>query len=149
MKLQPTIEMSKVADGNMLEQLQHGYGQALKNLVIVNFSNKSVVGGSVMKEKDVYELELSKEIACCEDVITAINWHLRDGDYDSVRERIAALGESVSKIEHLENHIKAQRRDNLYELASRLCKQGKSAKVVPINDIRIFNIKKRRTNSDQ
>ncbi|MEY9975273.1 hypothetical protein [Lysinibacillus sp. RC79] len=117
----------------MIEQLQQAYEAGLKNLVFVNFSTKSVVGGDGMKEKDLIELELSKEIACCEDVMTAINWHLRDGDYDSVRERIAVLQESVSKIEHLENQIKAQRRNNLFETAKRLCKQGNPAKVVKLN----------------
>ncbi|KOS60878.1 hypothetical protein FJQ98_20615 [Lysinibacillus agricola] len=117
----------------MIEQLQQAYEQGLKNLVFVNFSSKSVIGGDGMKEKDLSELELSKEIACCEDITTAINWYLRDGDYDSVRACIAALEKSVSKIEHLENQIKAKRRNNLYEMASQLCKQGKSAKVVKFN----------------
>lgn len=117
----------------MLKQLQTAYEACLKNLVFVNFSNKSVAGGDGTKEKGLSELELSKEIACCEDVITAINWHLRDGDYSSVRERIATLEKSVAKIEHLENQIKAQRRNNLFEIASQLCNQGKSSKVVSFN----------------
>ncbi|MFJ8100264.1 hypothetical protein [Lysinibacillus sp. NPDC096212] len=115
----------------MIEQLEQAYKVGLKNLVFVNFSSKSFI--REVKGMDISELELSKELACCEDVMTAINWHLRDGDYDSVRERIASLEKSISKIEHLENQIKAQRRNNLYEIASGLCNQGRSAKVVKLN----------------
>ncbi len=118
----------------MIKQLQQAYDRGLKNLVFIDFSNKSEISELEQMNMNDSELELSKEIACCEDVITAINWHLRDGDYDSVRERIAALGKSVSKIEHLENQIKAQRRNDLYKLASQLCNQGKSAKVVKLNE---------------
>ncbi|MGE7942797.1 hypothetical protein ACQKNB_11985 [Lysinibacillus xylanilyticus] len=115
----------------MIEQLQQAYKSGLKNLVFINFSNKLDIGEA--KGVNMSELELAKEIACCEDVLTAISWHLREGDYDLVKERIATLNKSVNYIEDIENRIKAQSRNNLHEIASQLCKQGKSAKVVTFN----------------
>lgn len=112
----------------MLNQLQQGYKNGLKNLVFVDFSNKSIVGG-----KNMSELELSKEKACCEDVVIAINLFLKKGDFDSVRERLGALEKSVDYMEQLENHIKEQRRSRFYEIASSLSEQGWSAKVVKSN----------------
>lgn len=109
----------------MLNQLQQGYKNGLKNLVFVDFSNKSIVGG-----KNMWELELSKEKACCEDVVMAINLLLKKRDYESVRERLVALEKSVNYMEQLENHIKEYRRRRFYEIANSLNEQGLSAKVV-------------------
>lgn len=112
----------------MLNQLQQGYKNGLKNLVFVDFSNKSIVGG-----RNMWELELSKEKACCEDVVMVINLLLKKGDYESVRGRLVALEKSVDYMEQLENHIKEQRRRRFYEIANSLNEQGLSAKVVKSN----------------
>lgn len=99
----------------MLEQLQRAYGQALKNLVFVDFENKKVIGG--LKK---LELEFAKENACCKDLITAINYHFARGDFDLAKERINALIKRTDYIKRLENQIKAQRRNKLFEIASQL-----------------------------
>lgn len=117
----------------MLEQLQTAYGQALKNLVFVDFINKKVIckGGL-----DALELELSKESACCRDLIMAINLHFRQGDFDLVGERIECLTDRIDYIKRLEGQLKEQRRNRLFEIASQFHGQGKSAKVVKRNGIK-------------
>lgn len=113
----------------MLEQLQQAYGQGLKNLVFIDFANKS----PKEMEKSIEELELDKERACCEDLLTAIHWHLSEGDYESVKERLAALAKSAEYMESLEEKVKAHRRNQLYAIANNLRGQGWSAKVVKSN----------------
>lgn len=110
----------------MLGELQTAYGQALKNLVFVNFVNKKVIGAGGL---NALEMEHSKESACCRDMITAINLHFHKGDFDLVKERIDVLTDRVDYIESLEGYLKEQR-NKLFEIASHLCKQGKSVKVV-------------------
>ncbi len=109
----------------MLEQLQHAYGHALKNLVFVDFVNKKIIGGF-----EVLELELAKENACCKDLITSINYHFRKGHFDLAKERIDALTKRAKYIQRLEMQITAHRRNKLFEIASHLRKQGKLADVV-------------------
>ncbi|MFJ7662984.1 hypothetical protein ACIQXW_11325 [Lysinibacillus sp. NPDC097162] len=109
----------------MLEQLQTGYGQALKNLVFVDFTNKKIIGGL-----DKLQIEHSKESACCKDLISAINIHFRKGDFDLVKERIDDLTESADYIKRLEGQIKEKRLNKLYKIASQLHQQGKLAEVV-------------------
>ena len=109
----------------MLEQLQHAYGQALNNLVFVDFVNKKMIG-----EFEVLEIEFAKENACYKDLVTAINIHFRNGDFDLAKERIGALTERADYIKRLEVQLTAHRRNKLIEIASQLCRQGKSAKVV-------------------
>ncbi|GEM_PF-3430798 len=111
----------------MLEQLQTAYGQALKNLVFVDFANRKVISVGGL---NALEMEYSKESACCRDIITAINLHFREGDFDLVKERIDVLTDRVDYIKSLEGYLKEQRRNKLFEIASHLCKQGKSVKVV-------------------
>ncbi|MGE7091650.1 hypothetical protein ACQKII_09405 [Lysinibacillus sp. NPDC048646] len=106
-----------------MEQLQQAYGQALRNLVFVDFENKKVIGGS-----DNLELELSKEKACCNDLIIAINRHFQKGDFDSVKERIAFLTNRIDYIKRLEGQMKEQRRNKLFEIASQLDMQRRSTK---------------------
>jgi len=67
----------------MLIQLQTAYGQALRNLVFVDFVNKKVIGGL-----ETLEIELDKENACCKDLIIAINHLFRKGDIDLAKELI-------------------------------------------------------------
>lgn len=112
----------------MFNQLQQAYENGLKNLVFIDFSKKTSIG-----EVTKSELEFSLERACCEDIITAINWHLREGDYASMKERIITLQKSISKIERLENQKKEQHHIPFYEIASSLCERGYSAKVVKFN----------------
>lgn len=111
----------------MLGHLQTAYGQALKNLVFVDFVNKKTIctGGI-----DALEVEHSKESACCRDMIMAINLHFKKGDFDLVKERIDVLTDRVDYINSLEVYLKEQRRNKLFEIASHLRKQGKSANVV-------------------
>ncbi|MGC7931257.1 hypothetical protein ACP3VS_21885 [Lysinibacillus sp. VIII_CA] len=109
----------------MLEQLQHAYGHALKNLVFVDFVNKKIIGGF-----EVLEMELEKENACCKDLITAINYHFRKGHFDLAKERIDVLTKRAKYIQRLEMQITAHRRNKLFENASHLRKQGKLADVV-------------------
>lgn len=85
----------------MIEQLQKAYDKALKNLVFVDFVNKGVIGG-----RDMLELELAKEKACCKDLLIAINLHISAGDYDLAKERIAVLENRINYIERLENQIR-------------------------------------------
>ncbi|MGN4127989.1 hypothetical protein ACMGD3_23745 [Lysinibacillus sphaericus] len=113
----------------MLKQLQTAYEQVLRNLVFVDFENKKVIGGG-----DKLELELSKEKACCNDLIIAINRHFQEGDFDLVKERIAVLTNRINYIDRLEKQIKEQRRNKLFEIASQLGKQGNSTKVVRFNE---------------
>ncbi|WP_337982832.1 hypothetical protein [Lysinibacillus sp. C5.1] len=111
----------------MLGELQTAYGQALKNLVFVDFVNKKTIctGGI-----DALELEHSKESACCRDMITAINLHFRKGDFDLVKERIDVLTDRVDYTKTLEDHLKEQRRNKLFDIANQLNKQGKIGEVV-------------------
>lgn len=109
----------------MLEQLQHAYGHALKNLVFVDFVNKKIIGGF-----EGLELELAKENACCKDLITAINYHFREGHFDLAKERIDALTKRAEYIQRLELQVTTHRRNKLFEITSHLRKQGKSADVV-------------------
>ncbi|EON71799.1 hypothetical protein [Lysinibacillus sphaericus] len=112
----------------MIEHLQHAYGQALKNLVFVDFESKKVIGGS-----DKLGLELSKEKGCCHDLIIAINRHFLEGDFDLVKERMAVLTSRFNYIDRLEKQIKEQRRNKFFEIASQLDMQGNSTKVVKVN----------------
>lgn len=112
----------------MLNQLQQAYNKGLKNLIFVDFTNKSIAGrGNQM------ELELANQKACCEDVMTAINLLLRNGDYDSARERLGALAKSIDYMELLESQITEQRRGRLREIICTLNEQGYSAKMVKSN----------------
>ncbi len=112
----------------MIKQLQQAYEKGLKNLVFVDFENKKVIGG-----EDKLELELSKEKACCNDLIIAINRHFQEGDFDLVKERIAVLTNRINYIDCLEKQIKEQRRNKLFEIASQLDMQVSSTKVVKVN----------------
>jgi len=115
----------------MLEQLQTAYEQALKNLVFVDFVNKKVI---VTGGLNALELEHSKESACCRDMITAINLHFRQGNFDLAKERIEVLTDRVDYIKSLEGCLKEKRRNKLCEIASGLCRQGISAKAVRYDD---------------
>ncbi|WP_025114139.1 hypothetical protein [Lysinibacillus fusiformis] len=97
----------------MLIQLQTAYGQALNNLVFVDFVEKKVIGGL-----ETLEIELAKENACCKDLIIAINHLFRKGDIDLAKERINALTKRADYIERLEYQVKAHRRNKLCEIAS-------------------------------
>lgn len=112
----------------MLEQLQHAYEKALKNIVFVDFVNRKVVGGL-----DSLELEFAKEKSCCKDVITAINYHFAKGDFDLAKERIEALNNRIEYIKRLESHLKSHRRNRLFEIASHFEKREKASRAV-MND---------------
>lgn len=112
----------------MIEQLKHAYKKALKNLVFIDFANKKFIGGG-----DTLEIELSKEKACCKDLLTVIDLHLSSGEYDQAKERTAVLNSRLDYIECLENQVKEQRRNKLFDIASQLKKQGKSGEVVKID----------------
>lgn len=115
----------------MLEPLQQAYETALKNVVVVNFAHDVSNGGNLNKQtQNLLKLEIAKEKACCQDVITAINHHLIDGRYDLVKTQMAVVQKSIDYIEHLEDQLKEQRRNNLFEIASFMGKRGYSAKVV-------------------
>lgn len=112
----------------MLNQLQEAYNKGLENLVFVDFSNKDVCG-----EKKLSEFELANQKACCQDVLQVINLHLRNGDYDSIRERIVALENSVDYMESLENQIKGKHATGFSNIADSLLEKGVQAKVVKFN----------------
>lgn len=100
----------------MLEQLQHAYEKSLQNLVFVDFMNKKVISSGGLRG---LEIELSKEIACRKDLITAINYHFKNGDFDLAIELIDDLSKRVDYIKQLEIQVKAHRRNKLSEIASR------------------------------
>ncbi|MEA0556049.1 hypothetical protein U1P98_18515 [Lysinibacillus irui] len=100
----------------MLEQLQHAYEKSLQNLVFVDFMNKKVISSGGLRG---LEIELSKEIACRKDLITAINYHFRNGDFDLGIELIDALSKRADYIKRLDAQVKAHRRNKLSEIASR------------------------------
>ncbi|MGR6906184.1 hypothetical protein [Lysinibacillus sp. BSL11] len=110
----------------MLNELQKAYNEGLKNLVFVDFKNAT-------GEMRLIELELANQKACCEDVMTAINLLIRKGDYDSVRERLSALENSVNYMENLEKHIKGKRLTNFCNIASSFFEKEVPAKVVNFN----------------
>ncbi|MGE7111265.1 hypothetical protein [Lysinibacillus sp. NPDC047702] len=112
----------------MIEQLQQAYEQGLKNVVFVDFKNKIVIGGTMN-----LELELSKERACGQDLITAMNLHFYNEDYDSAQKCAEVLADRINYIKRLEGQIKEQRRNKLFDIASQLKKQGKFGEVVHIN----------------
>lgn len=112
----------------MLTLLQSAYRKALKNLVFVDFVNKKVIGGI-----ESLKLEHSKENACCMDLITAINKHFRDGDFELVKERIEVLTNRADYVNRLETQIKGHRRNKLFEIASQLEERGDKSKVVRYN----------------
>ncbi|TKI70143.1 hypothetical protein FC756_08550 [Lysinibacillus mangiferihumi] len=112
----------------MIEQLQRAYTQGLKNLVFVDFENKNIIGSVV-----TLELELSKERACGQDLITAMNLHFSNEDYDSAQECAEVLVERIDYIKRLEGQIKEQRRNKLFDIANQLNKQGKIGEVVHFN----------------
>ncbi|HBJ00695.1 MAG TPA: hypothetical protein DDY89_07200 [Lysinibacillus sp.] len=97
----------------MLIQLQTAYGQALRNLVFVDFVNKKVIGGF-----ETLEIELDKENACCKDLIIAINHLFRKGDIDLAKEQINDLTKRSDYIERLEYQVNEHRRSKLCEIAS-------------------------------
>ena len=99
----------------MLKQLQTAYEQALHNLVFVDFTNKKVISSGGLRG---LEIELAKEKACRKDLIAAINYHFKSGDFDLAIERIGALSKRVDYIKNLENQVKAHRRNKLSEIAS-------------------------------
>ena len=101
----------------MLEQLQHAYEESLQNLVFVDFMNKKVISSGGLRG---LEIELSKEIACRKDLITAINYHFKNGDFDLAIELIDDLSKRADYIKQLEIQVKAHRRNKLSEIASRV-----------------------------
>lgn len=119
----------------MLRQLQVAYGQALENLVFVDFVNKRVIGGL-----DSLELEHMKESACYKDLITAIIYHFKKGDFDLAKERINALTKRSDYIERLEYQVKAHRRNKLCEIASQF-ENGKVS-VKKYDEAQVKGIKK-------
>ncbi|WP_418301315.1 hypothetical protein [Lysinibacillus fusiformis] len=119
----------------MLIQLQTAYGQALRNLVFVDFVNKKVIGGL-----RTLEIELAKENACCKDLIIAINHLFRKGDIDLAKERINALTKRSDYIERLEYQVKAHRRSKLCEIASQF-ENGKVS-VKKYDEAQVKGIKK-------
>lgn len=100
----------------MLEQLQHAYEKSLRNLVFVDFLNKKVISRGGLRG---LEIELAKEKACRKDLITAINHHFKNGDFDLAIESIDALSERAIYIKQLEAQVKAHRRNKLSEIANR------------------------------
>lgn len=106
-------KLKNIGGSRMLIQLQTAYGQALRNLVFVDFVNKKVIGGF-----ETLEIELDKENACCKDLIIAINHLFRKGDIDLAKEQINALTKRFDYIERLEYQVKAHRRSKLCEIAS-------------------------------
>ncbi|MEK5429680.1 hypothetical protein MKY88_02345 [Lysinibacillus sp. FSL R7-0073] len=119
----------------MLEQLQHAYKQALNNLVFVDFVNKKVIGNF-----EVLEIELDKENACYKDLITAINYHFKVGDFDLARERIDALTKRADYIKRLEIQAKAHRRNKLCEIASQF--ESEKVLVMKYDAMQVKSIKK-------
>ena len=111
----------------MIEQLQKAYYQGLKNIVFVDFRNKNVFGDTM-----TLGLELSKERACAQDLITAMNLHFYNENYKSAQECAEILADRIDYIKRLEDQIKEQRRNKLVDAASQLKKQGKFGEVVKI-----------------
>lgn len=99
----------------ILEQLQHAYEKSLQNLVFVDFLNKKVISTGGLRG---LEIELAKEKACRKDLITAINYHFKNGDFDLAIELIDALSKRADYIKRLEEQVKAHRRSKLCEIAS-------------------------------
>lgn len=112
----------------MIEQLQQAYYQGLKNIVFVDFQNKNVIGDTM-----TLGLELSKERACAQDLITAMNLHFYNENYNSAQECAEVLADRMDYIKQLEGQIKEQRRNKLFDTANQLKKQGKIGEVVNFN----------------
>lgn len=119
----------------MLEQLQLAYEQALNNLVFVDFVNKKVIGGL-----GVLEIELAKENACYKDLITAINYHFKIGDFDLAKERIDALTKRADYIKRLEIQVESHRRNKLFEIASQF--ESEKVSVMKYDAMQVKGIKK-------
>ncbi|MGE7985557.1 hypothetical protein [Lysinibacillus fusiformis] len=119
----------------MLIQLQTAYGQALRNLVFVDFVNKKVIGGL-----GTLEIELAKENACCKDLIIAINHLFRKGDIDLAKEQVNALTKRSDYIERLEYQVKAHRRSKLCEIASQF--ENVKVSVKKYDEAQVKGIKK-------
>lgn len=100
----------------MLEQLQTAYEKTLKNLVFVDFLNKKVISTGGLRG---LEIELAKEKAYRKDLITAINYNFKNGDFDLAIELIDALSKRADYIKRLDFQVKAHRRNKLSEIASR------------------------------
>ncbi|WP_446936662.1 hypothetical protein [Lysinibacillus fusiformis] len=98
-----------------LEQLQHAYEKSLGNLVFVDFLSKKVISSGGLRG---LEIELSKEKACRKDLITVINHHFKNGDFDLAIELIDTLSKRADYIKRLENQVMAYRRNKLSEIAS-------------------------------
>lgn len=64
------------------------------------------------------EIELAKEKACRKDLVTVINHHFKNGDFDLAIELIGSLTKRADYIKQLENQVKAYRRNQLSEIAS-------------------------------
>ncbi|MEK3728649.1 hypothetical protein [Lysinibacillus sp. FSL W8-0953] len=99
----------------MLEQLQHAYEQSLQNLVFVDFSNKKVISSGGIRG---LEIELAKEKACRKDLVTVINHHFKNNDFDLAIELIGSLTKRADYIKQLEKQVKDYRRKQLSEIAS-------------------------------
>ncbi|MEK5069782.1 hypothetical protein [Sporosarcina sp. FSL K6-1508] len=82
------------------------------------------------------ELEINKERACCRDVMTAINRHLEDRQYPLAQTRMNDLQKSINYIEVLENELKEQNRNKLFEVARELNRNGWKANVVRLDAVR-------------
>ena len=67
------------------------------------------------------------------DLITVINKHFHDGDFELVKERMEVLTNRVDYVNRLEVQIKAQRRNKLFDVASQLNMQGNQTKAVKFN----------------
>lgn len=111
----------------MLKQLQIAYEQSLQNLVYVDFVNKKVILNGGLRGLDI---ELAKEKACRKDIITAINYHFKNGDFDLAIELIDALSKRADYIKRLEDQVKAHRRSKLCEIASQFELEKVKASVV-------------------
>ncbi len=99
----------------MLEQLQHAYEKSLQNLVFVDFRNKKVIYSGGLKS---LEIELAKEKACRKDLVTVINHHFKNRDFDLATELIGSWTKTADYIKQLENQVKAHQRNELSEIAS-------------------------------
>ncbi|MGD2199875.1 hypothetical protein [Lysinibacillus fusiformis] len=99
----------------MLEQLQNAYEKTLGNLVFVDFLSKKVVSSGGLRG---LEIELSKEKACRKDLITVINHHFKNGEFNLAIELIDVLSKRAEYIKRLEKQVQAYRRNKLSEIAS-------------------------------
>lgn len=112
----------------MIEKLQNEYKNAFKNIVFVDFKNNTVIGDTM-----TLSLEIRKERACGQDLITAMNLHFYNGNYDLAQECAEVLADRIDYIKRLDCQIKEQRRNKLFDTGSLLKKKGKFGEVVHIN----------------